>query len=95
MEDSVAHSDSRSLATLLLIRDIQVSTTVVAFHIRDVMYGCSYNAIVTLFCELICNENRLFPLPSFFIFVVKTSTIQGHKVNFFEVIWVLSQLLDP
>lgn len=33
VEDSVAHSDSRSLATLLLIRDIQVSR-IVEFHIR-------------------------------------------------------------
>lgn len=29
LEDSVVHSDSRSLATLLLIRDIQVATVAV------------------------------------------------------------------
>ncbi|KRH06080.1 hypothetical protein GLYMA_16G003300v4 [Glycine max] len=37
VEDSVAHSDSRSLATLLLIRDIQVSSFV-AFEIKVIMF---------------------------------------------------------
>lgn len=32
LEDSVVHSDSRSLATLLLIRDIQVTSSIQSTH---------------------------------------------------------------